>query len=133
MENSFSGKSKNKLKVFVMICGCFIAVTAYAIGSPRNLENTKINELSSIRTDQGADLAKAMKCLSCHAVATKVIGPSFKDVSKKYAGQKDASAKLVQKVMKGSRGTWGAVSMPANVQVSNAEAQTLVKWILALK
>lgn len=80
-----------------------------------------------------ADLAKAKNCMACHAAATKLVGPAYKDVAAKYAGQKDAEAKLVAKVMKGGSGSWGAVPMPANPQVSEAEAKTLVKWIMAQK
>jgi cytochrome c len=83
--------------------------------------------------DAGLDLAKAKNCLACHAVATKLVGPAYKDVAAKYAGQKDAEGKLVTKVMKGGSGVWGAVPMPANPQVSEAEAKTLVKWVLAQK
>ena len=80
-----------------------------------------------------ADLAKAKNCMACHAVGTKLVGPAYKDVAAKYAGQKDAEAKLTQKVMKGGSGSWGAIPMPANPQVSEAEARTLVKWVLSLK
>ena len=80
-----------------------------------------------------ADLAKAKNCMACHAAATKLVGPAYKDVAAKYAGQKDAEAKLVAKVMKGGSGSWGAVPMPANPQVSEAEAKALVKWIMSLK
>ena len=80
-----------------------------------------------------ADLAKAKNCMACHAVASKLVGPAFKDVGAKYAGQKDAEGKLVQKVMKGGSGAWGAIPMPANPQVTEAEAKTLVKWVLAQK
>lgn len=80
-----------------------------------------------------ADLAKAKNCMACHAVSNKLVGPAYKDVAAKYAGQKDAEAKLVTKVIKGGSGAWGAIPMPANPQVSEAEAKTLVKWILATK
>jgi cytochrome c len=80
-----------------------------------------------------ADLARAKNCMSCHSVQNKVVGPAFKDVAAKYAGQKGAEDKLVQKVMKGGGGVWGTVPMPPNTQVSEAEAHTLVKWILSLK
>ena len=83
--------------------------------------------------DAGSDLAKAKNCMACHAVATKLVGPSYKDVAAKYAGQKDAESKLVTKVMKGGSGTWGAIPMPANPQVNEAEARTLVKWLLTQK
>ena len=83
--------------------------------------------------DAGMDLAKAKNCLACHAVSTKLVGPAYKDVAAKYAGQKDAEAKLAAKVIKGGAGTWGAIPMPANPQVSEAEAKTLVKWVLSQK
>ena len=83
--------------------------------------------------DAGLDLAKSKNCLACHAVASKLVGPAYKDVAAKYAGQKDAEGKLVTKVMKGGSGSWGAVPMPANPQVSEAEAHTLVKWVLSQK
>lgn len=80
-----------------------------------------------------ADLAKAKNCMTCHSISSKVVGPAFKDVAAKYAGQKDAEDKLTNKVLKGGSGVWGAVPMPANTQVSEAEARTLVKWVLSLK
>ncbi len=80
-----------------------------------------------------ADLAKSKNCMSCHSVDAKILGPSFKDIAKKYAGDKTAEAKLATKVMKGGSGVWGAIPMPANAQVSDAEAKTLVKWILSVK
>ncbi len=80
-----------------------------------------------------ADLAKAKNCMACHTVASKLIGPGFKEVAAKYAGQKDAEANLVKKVLKGGSGVWGTAVMPANPQVSEAEAKTLVKWIMSQK
>ncbi|WP_338845025.1 c-type cytochrome [Massilia sp. W12] len=88
---------------------------------------------ASAAASANPDLAKAKNCMACHAVANKVVGPAFKDIAAKYAGQKDAEAKLAQKIIKGGSGVWGAVPMPANTQVSEAEARTLTKWILAQK
>ncbi|NBX56359.1 MAG: cytochrome C' [Betaproteobacteria bacterium] len=78
-------------------------------------------------------LAGAKNCLGCHAVGTTVVGPAFKDVAKKYAGDKEAAATLANKIRAGGGGVWGAVPMPANPQVSEAEAKTLTAWILGLK
>jgi cytochrome c len=78
-------------------------------------------------------LAQQKNCMACHAVDKKVVGPAYKDVAAKYAGQKDAVDKLAQKVMKGGSGVWGAVPMPANPQVSDAEAKQLVQWVLQQK
>src|SRR5882672_4194883 len=61
-------------------------------------------------------LAQQKNCMACHAVDKKLVGPAYKEVAAKYAGQKDAVEKLTQKVLKGGSGTWGAVPMPANPQ-----------------
>ncbi|MBS0293809.1 MAG: c-type cytochrome [Proteobacteria bacterium] len=78
-------------------------------------------------------MAKAKNCMACHAIDKKLVGPAYKDVAKKYAGNKAAEATLVQHVLKGSSGVWGPVPMPANAQVNEAEAKQLVSWILSLK
>ncbi|OYO30590.1 c-type cytochrome [Janthinobacterium sp. PC23-8] len=92
-----------------------------------------VSALTSQVAMANPDLAKAKNCMACHAIGSKLVGPAYKDVAAKYAGQKDAENKLVAKVMKGGSGTWGAIPMPANPQVSEAEARTLVKWVLAQK
>ncbi len=78
-------------------------------------------------------LAKSKNCLACHTIEKKLVGPAYQDVAKKYAGQKDAAAKLAAKIMKGGSGVWGAVPMPANTQVNEAEARKLADWVLSLK
>ena len=78
-------------------------------------------------------LATSKNCMACHTVDKKLVGPAFKEVAAKYAGQKDAADKLAAKVIKGGSGVWGPVPMPANPQVNDAEAKKLVTWILAQK
>jgi len=64
-------------------------------------------------------------CLGCHAVGTQVVGPAFKEVAKKYAGDKEAAATLAAKIRAGGGGVWGAIPMPANPQVNEAEAKKI--------
>lgn len=79
-------------------------------------------------------LAKKYACVACHVMkGPKTVGPSYADVAKKYAGQKDAEAKLVAKVKKGGTGVWGQVPMPPNPSVSDADLRALVKWVLSTK
>jgi cytochrome c len=78
-------------------------------------------------------LAKSKNCMACHATDKKLVGPAYKDVAAKYAGQKDAVDKLAVKIMKGSSGAWGPVPMPANTQVKEAEAKQLAAWVLSTK
>jgi cytochrome c len=79
-----------------------------------------------------ADLAKSKNCMACHALDKKVVGPAFKDVAARYKGGKDGQARLAASIAKGSTGAWGPIPMPANA-VSEAEAQTLAKWVLTQK
>lgn len=85
--------------------------------------------------DQSAAMTLAQKnaCLSCHGVDKKIVGPAYKDVAKKYAGDKGAHARLVAKVKAGGKGVWGEIPMPPNPQVSVADADKIVTWILSLK
>lgn len=78
-----------------------------------------------------ADLAKQKNCLACHAIDKKLVGPSYKDVAAKYKADKNAQAVLAKKIREGGVGAWGQVPMPANPQVSEPEAVTLAKWVLA--
>ena len=79
-----------------------------------------------------AELAQKKNCLACHATDQKIVGPSYKEVAAKYAGQKDAAAKLADKIQKGGVGVWGQIPMPANA-VTPEEAKTLANWVLATK
>lgn len=78
------------------------------------------------------ELARSKQCLSCHAIDKTVVGPAYKDVAARYAGQKDAAARLTERIMKGGSGNWGSIPMPAN-SVTPSEAKTLAHWVLTLK
>jgi len=78
-------------------------------------------------------LAKSKNCMACHAVDKKLVGPSYKDVAKKYGGDAKAVDALAEKIVKGGSGVWGAIPMPANPQVSAAEAKKLAAWVLSNK
>ncbi|MDR1969323.1 MAG: c-type cytochrome [Burkholderiaceae bacterium] len=79
-----------------------------------------------------ADLAKAKNCLTCHAADKKIVGPSYKDIAAKRAGEKGADVALAAKIKNGSKDEWGQVPMPPN-NVTDAEALTLAKWVLTHK
>lgn len=80
-------------------------------------------------------LMKKSGCFSCHAVDHKVVGPAYKDVAKRYKGDKAAAGKLADKIIKGGAGNWNAVTggvpMPAHPQLSKADATAMAKWVLA--
>lgn len=83
-------------------------------------------------------LVKSKNCMACHAVDVRRIGPSYKEIAKRYAGQKDVEAMLAEKIIKGSKGAWkqelkAEVLMPPNARVKPEEAARIVQWILGLK
>jgi cytochrome c len=85
----------------------------------------------SVPSLASADLAKSKNCLACHAADRKLVGPAFKDIANRYTA-KD-TAQLVTSIQKGGAGKWGPIPMPANPQVSDTEAKSLVEWILKQK
>jgi len=72
-------------------------------------------------------------CTACHAVDTKVIGPSFRDVAAKYRGQKGVEQKLAEKVRDGGSGVWGPIPMTPNPSLPDNDLHTIIEWILGLK
>ena len=71
-------------------------------------------------------------CQACHTVDKKLVGPAYKEVAAKYAGDAGAAAKLAQKIKSGGSGVWGQIPMPPN-NVPDADLKTLTEWILAQK
>jgi len=76
-------------------------------------------------------LAQKNSCLACHAVDKKLVGPAYQDVAKKYTGQTEAVAKLTESIRKGGSGKWGQIPMPAQPNLSEADARTLAEWVLS--
>jgi cytochrome c len=76
-------------------------------------------------------LAKSKNCMACHAVDKKLVGPAYKEVAKKYAGNAKAADMLAEKIVKGGSGVWGAIPMPANPQVNAADAKKLAAWVMS--
>lgn len=81
----------------------------------------------------GEELFKKNNCVTCHSIDHKVVGPSYEDVAKKFAGQPDAAQTLADAVKKGHVGTWGVVPMPAHPDMPDSQIQQIVAWILSLK
>jgi cytochrome c len=78
-------------------------------------------------------LATSKNCMACHAVDRKLVGPSYKDVAAKYKDNAGAADMLAAKIIKGGSGVWGQIPMPANPQVSEADAKKLAAWVLSTK
>lgn len=88
--------------------------------------------LASAPAVANQELARKHNCMSCHARDAKVVGPSYADVARKYASDRNAAKSLAATVKAGSSGgVWGPVPMPPNPNVPDGDMQALIKWILA--
>ena len=94
--------------------------------------------LSTGNAQSDEALAKSKNCMACHAVDAKRIGPTYKEIARRYGGQKDVEAMLAEKIIKGSKGAWkqelkAEVLLPPNARVKPEEAARIVQWILGPK
>lgn len=76
-------------------------------------------------------LAQSKGCMTCHQLDKKSLGPEFKEIARKYKGDKAAEAMLVKKVKTGGTGVWGRAVMPPNAHVKDEDIKTIVHWILS--
>ncbi|MBZ4191786.1 c-type cytochrome [Niabella beijingensis] len=127
----------------VILSAAILATIAAACGGgeekkPGGTETTtteKTNDASANPDYQaGLALVGQYQCITCHKIDEKLTGPAYRDVANKYAGADDATiTKLAQKVISGGSGVWGEIPMTPHPNVSEADAKTMVKYILALK
>ena len=78
-------------------------------------------------------IVKKARCIACHTVDQKRVGPAYKDVASKYKGNDKAPAQLFEKVRNGGSGNWGEVPMLAHPadKISDDDLKAAIAWILA--
>lgn len=78
-------------------------------------------------------IIKKARCIACHAVDKKMIGPAYRDVAAKYRGHADAITLLSAKVRNGGSGVWGEIPMPPHPadKLSDADLKSAVEWVLS--
>jgi cytochrome c len=81
----------------------------------------------------GKALIEASDCRTCHQDATKVIGPAYIDVAKKYPNTPTNVKLLAGKVIAGGTGVWGEIPMTPHPAVSQGDAEAMVSYILSMK
>ena len=107
---------------------------APATEAPKAEEAAPVAEVAVATTEEVTKLmsAKGLICMACHQVDGKMVGPSFKEVAQKYAGDASATASLATKITQGGAGVWGSSAMPPN-RVADEDLTVIVNWILSLK
>ena len=99
-----------------------VAVSAVAIAAAAQSSEQNAEKLIS-----GSD------CLSCHAVDTQVVGPSWKAIAKRYGTQPGSATILAARIHQGSSGKWGDVAMTPHPDLTDAQCRQITTWILSLK
>jgi cytochrome c len=67
-------------------------------------------------------------CVGCHAIDSKLVGPAFRDVARKYGERSDAVAYLTGKIKSGGSGLWGPIPMPPQA-LPEADAKVIAQWL----
>jgi cytochrome c551/c552 len=75
-------------------------------------------------------LAEKSGCLACHAMQQRLIGPSLAEIAARYRSDSGAEQRLVTKIRSGGQGSWGAIPMPPQPHLQDAEVRALVRWVL---
>jgi cytochrome c len=81
----------------------------------------------------GLALIEGSDCRTCHKNEGKMIGPAYKDVAKKYENNDKNVKMLAEKIIKGGQGNWGEIPMAGHPNVSQADAEAMVRYILTIK
>jgi cytochrome c len=113
-----------------------VPTTSYEDLASNAAPTTAAPAAAAVSQQEPADPASRLAkygCTACHSVATKGVGPAFKDVAARYQGRADAAQMLERKVRNGGAGVWGDIPMPPNPAVPDAELQAIVQWVLTLR
>jgi len=114
-----------------------IVLAACGAGDSKDKQETSGNDLSKNPDYQkGLELISkpGMNCFTCHKIDGPLTGPAYRDVANKYAGMPDTIVTyLAHKVISGGSGNWGAIFMTPHPDLSEADAEAMVKYILLLK
>ncbi len=104
----------------IVLLACSLPLLSWAQTAPK------------IDAKAAQELSEKHFCSGCHQMDMKVVGPGLKEIAAKYRSDKDAAAKLVDKVKKGGVGVWGPIPMPPNEAVKDEDVKLMVAWILSL-
>ena len=110
-------------------------------GSPRTwslllaatiMSSLAVAQAPAIDAAKAKSLFEGHECAGCHQLEIKLVGPGLKQVANKYRGDKDAAARLMDKIKKGGVGIWGEIPMPPNAGITEEELKVVIAWILSM-
>jgi cytochrome c len=121
-------------KAVFMIMVVAVLTSCGGGGSSSTEEKPKVADITEDPVyKKGVEIVAANDCFTCHKIDEKNVGPAWRDVAAKYAGQDSAVKYLAHKIINGGSGVWGQVPMAAHPTLSQEDAETLAKYVLMLK
>lgn len=104
----------------------------------KDFKETKYDSLITkptpvIQVSDGERLISKSDCVGCHNKNTKILGPSYSDIAKKYDLNDKNINYLATKIIKGGSGVWGNIPMAAHASLNKTDAKSMAKYILSLK
>lgn len=103
------------------------------INAKKTINSSVLDKPITANIEQGKTLMSKSDCLTCHKLNIKLIGPAYKDIAAKYPATPANYAKLTQKVINGSSGSWGQVAMPAHPNLAPADVKKMIEYIFTIK
>ena len=124
-------------KAFIMIAALGILAACGGGGEKKEEKKEDTPTVTEVKKDpeveKGLQVAANSDCTTCHKIEEKNIGPAWRDVANKYAGQDTAVKYLAHKIINGGAGVWGEVPMAAHPTFTQEEAEAVAKYVLSLK
>ena len=120
-------------KIFFL---CVIGFSLFACGDDsEEKQPEKPKDVSqSPEYKNGLELATKSNCFTCHDIDNKLTGPPYREIANKYAAAPDTIVShLAGKIISGGSGVWGNIPMIPHPDLSKADAETIVRYILLLK
>jgi len=115
------------LSIFIVVLVSFSEINA----AQKYVNKSAINQTK--KPSQGEKLIAKMDCVGCHSKDNKLVGPSYKEIAKKYKMTENNVNYLTNKIIKGGSGKWGNIPMGAHPNLKKEEAKSIVRYILSLK
>lgn len=97
-----------------------------------NINTTAFAKVTNLQLSGGELLIAKSDCIGCHHKVNKLIGPSYKDIAKKYPNTEKNINYLAGKIIKGGSGVWGKIPMTPHPKISQGDAKLMAKYIVSL-
>ena len=124
-------------KTFLMIAVVAVLAACGGGGDKAEAKAEEKPKVTDITEDpvykKGVEIVAGSDCFTCHKIDEKNVGPAWREVANKYAGQDTAVKYLAHKIINGGAGVWGQVPMAAHPTFSQEDAETVAKYVLMLK